>query len=145
MQLVELYRCLSDETQLRLLHLLARAPLCVCHLQSILGLDQVAVSKHLAYLRERGLVDGRRHQQWMIYSLPVQRPLELDLQLRCLQECAANNEILRDDLQRFERRESECCWVPGVLAELAPDEWKAVRSCSTKPRKDKSQLVPQYA
>jgi ArsR family transcriptional regulator len=62
MQLVEIHRCLSDETRLRLVYLLAQAPLCVCHLQSILGLDQVTVSKHLAHLRAHGLLEGRRHQ-----------------------------------------------------------------------------------
>lgn len=145
MTLVEIYRCLSDETRLRLLHLLAHAPLCVCHLQSILGLDQVAVSKHLAYLREHGLVEGRRHQQWMIYSLPAQRPMALTLQLRCLEEWATTNEVLRADLGRLERRESECCWVPEVLAGLAPEGGQGSRSCSTKPGKDKPQPVPQYA
>ena len=39
MQPVEIHRCLSDETRLRMLHLLAQGPLCVCHLQSIISLD----------------------------------------------------------------------------------------------------------
>ena len=53
MKLLQIYRCLCDETRLRILHLLAQGPLCVCHFQTILRLPQVAVSEHLAYLRER--------------------------------------------------------------------------------------------
>src|ERR1051325_4436852 len=64
--LIEIYNCLCDETRLRIVHLLAKSPLCVCHLQDILGLTQVAASKPLAYLRQKGLADSRRHEQWMI-------------------------------------------------------------------------------
>ena len=38
-QLIEIYNCLCDETRLRIVHLLTQSPLCVCHLQDILGLD----------------------------------------------------------------------------------------------------------
>lgn len=60
MKLVQIHRCLGDETRLRILHLLTRGPLCVCHFQEVLRLPQVAVSKHLAYLRENGLVTATR-------------------------------------------------------------------------------------
>src|ERR1700733_230693 len=67
MKLLQIYRCFCDETRLRILHLLAQGPLCVCHFQDILRLPQVAVSKHLAYLRAGGLVTAQRHEKWMIY------------------------------------------------------------------------------
>ena len=74
MKLLQIYRCFCDETRLRILHLLSQGPLCVCHFQSILGLPQVAVSKHLARLRAGGLVAARRHGKWMIYRLPAKAP-----------------------------------------------------------------------
>src|SRR5664279_387768 len=86
MNLVQIYRCLCDKRRLRILNLLKQGPLCVCHFQDILQLPQVAVSKHLAYLRKTGMVEARRHEQWMIYSLPASPGRELDLQLRCLQD-----------------------------------------------------------
>lgn len=110
-QLIQIYNCLCDETRLRIVHLLTQSPLCVCHLQDILGLTQVAASKHLAYLRQRGLVESRRHEQWMIYSLPTERPRELDWQLRCLQDCLPTHPVFRDDLRKLKARQSECCWV----------------------------------
>ncbi len=128
-ELVEIYNCLCDTTRLRIVHLLARSPLCVCHLQAILGLPQVAASKHLAYLRRRGLVESRRHGQWMIYSLPEERSRELDWQLRCLQDCLPTHPVFRADLRKLKARQSDCCWVAETvgLAPAAP-----VRATKTK-------------
>ena len=118
-QLIQIYNCLCDETRLRIMHLLTQSPLCVCHLQDILGLTQVAASKHLAYLRQRGLVESRRHEQWMIYSLPAERPRELDWQLRCLQDCLPTEPVFRDDLRKLKARQSDCCWVAEAVG-VAP-------------------------
>src|SRR2546423_5981285 len=71
--LIQIYQCFCDKTRLRILHLLAKSPLCVCHFQEILDEPQVKVSKHLAYLRERGMVVTERDHNWMIYSLPARR------------------------------------------------------------------------
>ncbi|HEV2330152.1 MAG TPA: metalloregulator ArsR/SmtB family transcription factor [Verrucomicrobiae bacterium] len=115
MKLVQIYRCLCDETRLRILYLLTKGPLCVCHFQDILTLPQVAVSKHLAYLRANGLVTAQRHGKWMIYQLPEKAPPELDLQLRCLQDCAQTNPIFREDLKRLKKIGCECEWVEEAV------------------------------
>ena len=127
-RLIEIYNCLCDETRLRIVHLLAQAPLCVCHLQQILGLTQVAASKHLAYLRGRGLVDSRRHGQWMIYSLPEQRPTELDWQLRCLQDCLPTHPVFREDLKKLAACASDRCWVATAMEEKPPAQCSASRT-----------------
>lgn len=116
MKLLQIYRCLCDETRLRILHLLAQGPLCVCHFQSVLKVPQVAVSKHLAYLRNHGLVVAQRHEKWMIYRLPDQAPPELDLQLRCLQDCVQSHPIFREDLKRLGKIRGEREWVGQVAA-----------------------------
>jgi ArsR family transcriptional regulator len=113
-KLVQIYRCLCDETRLRILHLLKQGPLCVCHFQTILELPQVAVSKHLAYLRAKRLVVAKRHENWMIYSLPEKAPRELDLQLRCLQDCVQSDPIFRKDLKRLQQMQCDCKWVEEV-------------------------------
>jgi ArsR family transcriptional regulator len=111
MELLQIYQCLCDQTRLRILHLLTQGPLCVCHFQSILGVPQVAISKHLAYLRRRGLVTAQRHEQWVIYRLPAQRPKELHLQLKCLQDCVQSYPVFRADLKRLKQRSCECDWL----------------------------------
>jgi ArsR family transcriptional regulator len=115
MKLVQMYRCFCDETRLRILHLLAQGPLCVCHFQDILKLPQVAVSKHLAYLRTNALVTARRHEKWMIYSLPERTPTELGKQLLCLQDCAQSYPVFREDLKRLGRIKGQCDWVEEAV------------------------------
>ncbi len=70
MKLVQIYRCLCDETRLRILNLLAQRSLCVCHLQEILARPQAQVSQHLARMKKDGLVESNRYNNWMIYTLP---------------------------------------------------------------------------
>ena len=66
---VELFRALADETRLRILNLLCRKELCVCHIVETLKTGQSKVSRHLAHLRHAGLVDDRREGLWVYYSL----------------------------------------------------------------------------
>lgn len=107
MELVQIYQCLCDRTRLRILNLLDAGPLCVCHFQTVLKESQVKISKHLAYLRVRGLVETRREGNWIIYSLPAKRPPELDANLRCLQDCVREHAVFRRDLARLRRRRAE--------------------------------------
>jgi ArsR family transcriptional regulator, arsenate/arsenite/antimonite-responsive transcriptional repressor len=103
MELLKIYECLCDRTRLRVLNVLARGPLCVCHFQAILGEPQVKISKHLAYLRARGLVEVERSGNWMIYELPAKPSRELQANLACLQDCAQENPIFRRDLARLKK------------------------------------------
>lgn len=109
MDLVHIYECFCDRTRLRILNLLARSPLCVCHFQTILGEPQVKISKHLGYLRERGIVKVDRDQNWMVYSLPKNRTPELDNNLKCLQDCVQSDGVFAGDLKRLAAIQKNCC------------------------------------
>lgn len=116
MDLIQIYQCLCDPTRLRILHLLTKTPLCVCHFQDILNEPQVKISKHLAYLRERGIVVAEREQNWMIYSLPTKRDAELDKNLKCLQDCVQTDPVFKRDLRGLAKLRANCCDAPsGVL------------------------------
>lgn len=107
MRLVEIYRSLSDPTRVRILHLLSRRPLRVGDLQKLLQAAQVPVSKHLAYLRKRGLVAAQRQGQMMVYRLPEPQPRELELQLQSLRACVRSEPLFQDDLKRLETLRAE--------------------------------------
>jgi len=64
-----IFKALADETRLRILCLLLEKELCVCDIKDVLQLPQSTVSRHLAYLKNAGLVDDRRCGVWMYYSL----------------------------------------------------------------------------
>jgi ArsR family transcriptional regulator len=108
MDLVQIYESFCDRTRLRILHLLTQTPLCVCHFQEILDEPQVKISKHLAYLRERGMVSAERQQNWMIYSLPPKRAAELERNLKCLQDCVQSHRIFRSDLRKLKELRRSC-------------------------------------
>lgn len=99
MDLISIYQCLCDRTRLRILNLLCKGPLCVCHFQELLKESQVKVSKHLKYLRTHGMVEAKRDGYWMIYSLPARPSRELKANLACLQDCAREDVEFRRDLE----------------------------------------------
>jgi ArsR family transcriptional regulator len=126
-KLISIYRCLCDETRLRILNLLSVSPLCVCHLQEVLGKSQVIVSQHLAYLRVHKMVSGRRHQHWMIYSLPPAPSAELELNLKCLQDCVQTEPVFKKDRLKLKKLTGDRN-VRALLAE----------GCCPQPQKKKS-------
>ncbi len=98
-----IFKALADETRLRILALLTRGELCVCDLMSILDLPQSTVSRHLAYLRNAGLVNDRRQGVWMYYALATaQSTLHADLQ-RLLTQRLIEQPQAREDLEALEK------------------------------------------
>ncbi len=100
MELIQIYKCLSDMQRLRILNLLKEGPLCVCHIQEILEEGQVKVSKQLSYMKKHGLLEAERDANWMIYSLvsPV-HPVLLE-NLKCLRSSCCGSAVFKQDLEQ---------------------------------------------
>ncbi len=122
LKLTDIYQCFSDETRLRIVCLLAERPLCVCHFQELLEQPQVRISKHLSYLKAKGLVQAARHHNWMIYSLPTPLPAALAANLKCLQDCA--RELFKKDQKRLSALRPKVDWI----AECCPAPRKPSRA-----------------
>lgn len=72
---VQLFKCLADETRLHsTLLIYAHKELCVCELVEALELSQPKISRHLAQLRECGVLSDRRQGQWVFYAINPQLP-----------------------------------------------------------------------
>jgi len=70
-----LFSSLANDTRLRSLMLLQRhGELCVCELTHALAISQPHVSRHLALLRESGLVRDRRAGVWVYYRINPELP-----------------------------------------------------------------------
>ena len=63
------FQALGDKTRLRLLSLMDDQEICVCYFVEILGQPQPKISRHLAYLRNAGIVTARREGKWMHYRI----------------------------------------------------------------------------
>jgi len=71
----QFFKCLSDETRLRCVTLLQKeGKLCVCELTAALALSQPKISRHLASLRQCGLLQDSREGQWVYYQINPSLP-----------------------------------------------------------------------
>lgn len=68
-ELEKLFLALGDKTRLRLLALMADGEVPVGFLAERLGESQPKVSRHLAYLRNAGVVYTRRDGKWIYYGI----------------------------------------------------------------------------
>ncbi len=111
--LVRLFAALADPTRLRLLNLMRGREVCVCYFVEILQQSQPKISRHLAYLRNAGIVSARRDGKWMHYS--ILRPEDpaaasiLDAVLLSIGE----DKRMRVDLARLDRA---CCMPEKFVA-----------------------------
>jgi ArsR family transcriptional regulator, arsenate/arsenite/antimonite-responsive transcriptional repressor len=101
-----LFAALADPTRLRLLNLMDGREVCVCYFVEILKQSQPKISRHLAYLRNTGIVKARREGKWMHYR--IERPGEtkaasiLDVVLQSFK----TDKEMQADLARLDRA---CC------------------------------------
>jgi len=68
------FKTLADPTRVRILALLEREELAVQELMAVLGMAQSRVSRHLAILREAGLLRDRRDGTYVYYRFPTPLP-----------------------------------------------------------------------
>lgn len=109
----DFFDALSDETRRRLLALLVGDDeLCVCELCYALDLPQPKVSRHLAVMRESGVLSVRREGLWIYYRI---HPLLPAWAYRILdqmgQGCAALAAFQEDGerLKEMPNRPARCC------------------------------------
>ena len=61
------------------------------------------------------MVRTEREQNWIIYSLPKAAAEELDLNLKCLQDCVQSDGVFQRDLQKLAKLQKSCCQPLGVF------------------------------
>ena len=99
---VSVFKCLADETRARMTLLIARqTELCVCELTAALNESQPKISRHLAQLRECGLLEDERRGQWVYYRLHPQLPEWVSQMLALV--LTANADWLRANVERVDR------------------------------------------
>lgn len=64
-------KALAHPARLLAVEELARGERCVCELQQLIGSDMSTVSRHLAILREAGIVTDERRGNQVFYALRV--------------------------------------------------------------------------
>ncbi len=109
------YMALADKTRLRLLNLMRDEEVCVCFFTEVLGDSQPKISRHLAYLRNAGIVKARREGKWMHYS--IVEPVD-DAGKGVLQNVLGWLDDQDEMRQERERYKMVCC-SPEMLVQIA--------------------------
>jgi ArsR family transcriptional regulator len=104
MEASDIYKCIADTQRLRILSLLDAGPLCVCHIQEILGESQVKISKQLAYMKQRSLLEASRQGTWMVYALtkPLHGLIRANIEYLLNADCEECNQLQVDRIHRAE-------------------------------------------
>lgn len=98
-KLLNYFKLLSDETRLRIMVLLYHGEFCVCQITGITGISQPNISKHLARLRDMGLVKDEKKEQYTFYSLNLEDKLFEDI-LAKIVDNVGNYPVLKLDLEK---------------------------------------------
>lgn len=102
----QFFQSLGDNTRLRLLNLMSDQEICVCYLVEILGGPQPKISRHLAYLRNAGIVSARREGKWMHYRIVMPPHIGATQILRQTLEWLKEDKVMQADRARLVRT---CC------------------------------------
>jgi len=99
-----LFNILSDSTRLRCLMLIqSEGEVCVCELTHALQESQPKVSRHLALMRDSGIVESRREGTWMHYRLSSSLPEWARDIIGCSHARLADLATFRRDARRLTR------------------------------------------
>lgn len=130
-ELERYFKALGDINRLRILNLLLHGELCVCDIQHVLGSSQPSVSRHLAYLKNSGLVLDRRDGLRIFYRLPESRYGTRKRLFEFLQHAYRNEPELQEDTSRLKEaiKEGSCTvnqWKPySALSLIRPVQGRA--------------------
>lgn len=107
-----IFKALADPTRLRILNLLMESPLCVCDFGGVLQLPQPLISRHLAYLKNAGLVQDHRQGMRVQYSIRANNKDQQELE-NFLRHALSSDRTCREDLRRWRQIEDQLASRPS--------------------------------
>ena len=115
--LPKFFQALGDATRLRLLNLMGEQEVCVCYFVEILGAPQPKISRHLAYLRNAGIVAARREGKWMHYRIVMPPHIGASQVLRQTLNSLKDDKTMQADSTRLTKA---CCSPARYALDGAP-------------------------
>jgi ArsR family transcriptional regulator, arsenate/arsenite/antimonite-responsive transcriptional repressor len=121
------FQALGDNTRLRLLNLMGDQEICVCYFVEILNQPQPKISRHLAYLRNAGVVTTRREGKWMHYRIVMPPNEGAAKVLREILEWFKQEKTMQTDRAKL----TKACCTPEKFVTLQGAPLPAVAESST--------------
>lgn len=105
--LAEFLKALSDVTRLRIMALLFQKEMCVCEICDVIEESQPKVSRHLAKLRDAGLVRDERQSQWVFYYLDIEDKTASEIMSTIIKNID-EHPVLKKDMQKLNKKVKQC-------------------------------------
>jgi ArsR family transcriptional regulator, arsenate/arsenite/antimonite-responsive transcriptional repressor len=99
-----IFKALSDETRLRILHILivAKMELCACEFTDVLEVPAYNISKHIKILKTADLIAERKEGRWVYYKIKSDKsPFHTHIYNAVLE---MENPQLKKDIKELEKR-----------------------------------------
>lgn len=102
MSLIQVMKAMSDETRMRIVNILKDGDLCVCEIESLLGINQSNASRHLNKLLNAKILDYYKKAQYVYYKINWDTVAEypflkeiIENETSKLKQCIIDNEKLK--------------------------------------------------
>ena len=109
--LVDILKALADENRLRILNLLRNGELCVCDIETVLGIKQSNTSRHLNRLKIAGIIASQKKSQWVYYRLKDEALKNFPFLSVIISDELGKIDICKKDLELLEKIKASgrCC------------------------------------
>jgi ArsR family transcriptional regulator len=95
---VQVFKCLADDSRLRILFQVhENGQMCISDLELILNFTQAKTSRHLLYLKNNGVLNSRKVDQWVFYNVKEEVKDLLSQAFRFVEK----DQLLQKDLETF--------------------------------------------
>jgi len=103
-EITSILKAMAEETRLRILRLLSMQELTVTELVESLSIPQSRISRHLAVLRNAGLVRTRREGNWIYYTFSAEKfPLEMQDLWEAIKGKLSEASFFPEDLEKLQK------------------------------------------
>jgi len=92
---VEIIKSIADKNRLRIALMLNKRPMCVCELDSVLGIALSTISAHLKQMRSAGVITAEKDGRWVIYRISDDSSIRMIVNSLALQ-LADDKQIIKD-------------------------------------------------
>lgn len=100
-QLTIITHALSDPNRVRLLVACLDGERCVCQLVELIDLSNASISKHLATLKNAGLLESRKDGRWVHYKVPQSPIAIVNDALNFIRTHALNDQAITSDVAKL--------------------------------------------
>ncbi len=109
-EVLKAFKSLSNETNLRVLHLVLERECCVCEVMQALQISQSKASRHLNALYDAGFFKFRKEGLWSLYSVDEDMKDYLDALVTAAIKALKGNKATAADSERLKKAKRTGCY-----------------------------------